>query len=336
MDDAAVGAVAVEVDEPALPRGCLDPTALVRPLQPVCLATSTSRCSYGPQIDFERITAWGPVSTRRSARRYSTSRCACRAWALQHRQGLGVLDDHRAGVEHRLAVGGHAMQHEGSRADLAVDQIGLAVIIPEGAWVLKTWAGHDGDRSAPGALDLGRGGHEDPLIGGGEIDVEPAVVMPDRRRPHPAGVALARRAHLTRHPRAGIIGGYGPRQIVFGRERQLGQDVAGDRPMDEVLGGKDRHAGREVETGRHEVVGLADTDDIRIGIVGRQDRVAIDRRSFRPRRRERRPGQEPEPSPSSSPNRFTRITGIRARTIAWSSRRSGGRAASDCRTTGSP
>ncbi len=195
----------------------------------------------------------------------------------------------------------------GPGPDLAVDQIGLAVVVPERAGVFETGLGDHRHGRAPRPFGPGGRRHEHALVGGGEVDVEQPVVMTDRRGPDAAGVALADRALVARHPRAGVVGGNRAGQVVFRREGQLGQHVAQDRPVDQVLGLQHRQARREMEGRGDHVVAVAHPDHVGIRIVGVQDRVAIGRGGRR--------GQEPaSPIAASaraespaSPSCFTRI-----------------------------
>src|SRR5947209_15761598 len=96
--------------------------------------------------------------------------------------------------------------------------------------------------------------HVDAAIWIGIEDVERAVVITNRRGPDAAAVL-----RLIEH----II-----RWLAL-------EDVADDRPVDQVFRAQNRQTRRGVETRSDQVIIIADANGVRIGIIGVDDRVFI-------------------------------------------------------------
>ncbi len=136
---------------------------------------------------------------------------------------------------------------------IGVHQIGLAVVVPERAGVDPAPGFLHEVRFAPLAGGILRRGQVNALVGHGEEDPEFAGVKPDRRRPHAAA-----RLHLP-----------------IPRMRHIFDGVIDDRPVDQVARVEDWQPGRAVEAGGGQIEIVAVPDDIRIGIIGVQDGVAV-------------------------------------------------------------
>ena len=163
-----------------------------------------------------------------------------------------------------FAVGRHAVQDERARAGDGMDQIGLAVVVPEWTGIFKAGLRDDDGGIAPRTGDAGRGRDEDALIRGGEVDVKKPVVLPDGGRPHAFAVAIA--AH---HAVARVHG-------------EAIDDVTNDGPMDEIRGLQNGNPGNEMEGGGDEIVVSAVADHIGIGVVGEENGVVVDALCRRP------------------------------------------------------
>jgi hypothetical protein len=127
-----------------------------------------------------------------------------------------------------------------------VDQIGLAVVIPEKAGIDPTPGLDEAPWLAPLAPRIVGRRDIDPLLHHREDDPVLPGMVADRRGPD-SGAELDLLEALSGEVLHGVID---------------------DGPVDQVLGMKDRQSRRAVEAGgRHPVV-LTDADHVRIGIVG--------------------------------------------------------------------
>src|SRR5581483_7688028 len=97
-----------------------------------------------------------------------------------------------------------------------MEEVGVAVVIPKGAWVFPTGTAEDSGWSGPRAGHLRCGGDEDAFVGRGEIDVEEAVVLTHGRSPHAAAVT---RAAL---------------HVILRRHCETREDVTGELPVHEI------------------------------------------------------------------------------------------------------
>ena len=77
---------------------------------------------------------------------------------------LGILHDDFSLIEHMFAVGRHAVQDERARAGDGMDQIGVAVVVPEWTGIFKAGLRDDDGGIAPRTGDAGRGRDEDCLL----------------------------------------------------------------------------------------------------------------------------------------------------------------------------
>ena len=137
-----------------------------------------------------------------------------------------------------------------------MNEVGVAVIVPEGAGVDPALGVLDAGKGGPGAGGVLGGGHEDAEIGVAEVDVKPAVVEADGRRPH-----------------AGTVGG-GVEVGVEGRGVAR-EGVGDDRPMHEIAGVQDGQAGEAGEGRSGHIEVIAGPAHIGVGIVGEDDGVFV-------------------------------------------------------------
>ena len=192
--------------------------------------------------------------------------------AFQDRQSLLVLDDHRTGIKHALAIRAHAMEDQWPGAMPGMDQPSLAIIVPEGAGVFQHRLVDHLHRRAPRTFRLAGSRHEDALVRRRPIDIEQSGMMADRWGPDPASIAGA-----ADRLGNGIGQAVGAGHVIFGREWQARQDMAKDRPVDQVAGMEDRDARREMEARGYHIIILPDADDIRVGIIRIENGVAVHR-----------------------------------------------------------
>ena len=169
--------------------------------------------------------------------------------AFRRRAGV----DRDALVQQFPAVRGHPVQDDGTGALEAVAEVGLAVLIPEGAGVFPAGNSLDAVQGRPGPGRIFRRAHEQALVRRAEIHPEAAVVPADAGRPGASGVM---------------------RILLPSGEVEAPVDLGDEPPADQVLGLQDLHA-HKMKIGGDHIVRTAHADDVRIGIVGRQDRIAV-------------------------------------------------------------
>ena len=111
------------------------------------------------------------------------------AVALVYLRALG----HGAGiygnpvVEQFTPVGAHLVQDNGACPVSAAAEIGLPVLVPEGARVFPLLDGHDPVQRCPRPVRVGGRAHEEPFVRGAEEDPELTVVVTYGRCPGTAG-----------------------------------------------------------------------------------------------------------------------------------------------------
>ena len=187
---------------------------------------------------------------------------------LDRRLGGRVGEDLLPLAEHLRRVGGHRAHVEPaaearSRRGVRVREVGLAVVVPEGARIDEPASGEQLARLAPRARRARRRDDPHPLlvaraaVGGsaidGEEDVERARVLADRRRPDALAVL----------------------RLGEARPGHVGERVAGERPVDQIARAQERQRGRAREAGGDEPVLVAHAQDVRVRVVRRQDGVAV-------------------------------------------------------------
>lgn len=173
---------------------------------------------------------------------------------------FGLVEDDLPLADQSSAIGAHLDDAElvldpAARVGVRVDEIRLAILIPERAGVDEALAFEQAPRLAPLSARVGRGGDVDPFIRQGEEDPEQPRMFADGGRPDAAAV-LGKIEHAAR------VG------VVFDR-------VVDDGPVHQVAGMEDRQPRRAVEAGRGEPEVLTVADHIRVGIVGAEDRVGV-------------------------------------------------------------
>ena len=169
--------------------------------------------------------------------------------AFCHRTGI----DRHAVVQQLTAVSRHPMDDDWSGTVLAAPQISLSVAVPEGAGVFPfRHTLHQMERR-PRAVRVAGGRHKQSLVGRTEIDVEASVVIADGRRPRAAGIVLVAV----------------PARLVEARV-----DLTDVAPVHHIVALEHLHA-EEVEVGGHHIVLLANADDVGVGEVGVEHRIAV-------------------------------------------------------------
>ena len=141
-------------------------------------------------------------------------------------------------------------------------EVGLPVAVPQRAGIDETLSAQEPDRLGPGTGGVLRPYHEDAAVGIAAEDMEPAVMIPDGRRPHAVAgrdTAPERIPVLLGERRPGIF-------------RQGSPDLP---PVDQVPGMQDGQAGETVERGGGQVVVLPHPADVRVAVVQVQDRIGI-------------------------------------------------------------
>ncbi len=172
--------------------------------------------------------------------------------------GEAVVDEHRVPDKAR-SVGRHLRDGNSgveSSAALgpAVDEVCLAVLVPEGAGVNQPLPGlyqHGGLPFAAGILGLY---HIDSVVGVTPVDEVFAVVVADGRGPY--AVAVAR-----------VV-------VVFGGFEGL-DGVVDDFPVYEVAAVENRQPRHVAEAGGGQPVVAVDLDEVGVGIVGVDYRVLV-------------------------------------------------------------
>jgi len=259
VHDAAIGHAVLEMDEPRLAGVQLHPCALVRPVD-VGVALGHNDAVLVGAVDVPRAQDGLPAGGH-APRRGEDGVEAIALVKLGPFDGgmlLGAVKHDPSSVQQRAAIGAHPADLQPVLDPRAapgerVDQVGLPVIIPKRA----------GIDPAPGCLHLvqgrprsqGIGGraHEDAFVGRAEEHPEPAVMVADAGGPRSAPVSR------------GVVGGEG----------QPVEDVGHDAPIDQVSGVQHRQAGEAVEAGRDHIEVVPMAGHIGIGVVGKEDGVAI-------------------------------------------------------------
>ena len=258
--DAAVGVHVDEVEEPRIALDVVDPAALVGAGGLGVALVEHGAALVGPP---RRLGAQDDLPAGLDAAGGSEDVVITVALIELGTLDRGMIavavEDHDVLADETLAVGRHLAdaQHAlepGARTGPAVDEVGLAVVVPQGAGIDDAQDLFDEVRLRPLAARVLRLGHVDPDIGIAPIDVVPAVVVTDSRGPD--ALAVLR-----------------PIEVIVRRLRS--EDGVDDLPVDQigrVENLQTRHA-VERRSGHPEVV--AHARDVGVGIIGIEHGVLI-------------------------------------------------------------
>ena len=262
MHDAAEGAAVLEMKKPILAGGRVDPRALVGAVDGGAALREHDAMLVGAVEMFraeDRLVAGRDTAGGREDIIVAVALVEFRAFERAPAGDFVGVDDDLARVQGLAAVGAEPAQRQevgDARTALgpAVNEIELAVVVPEGAGIDQAPAGKDEFGRRPGAGGIGGGGEIDAEVGVRIRDPVFAGVIPQGRRPDTLAV-----------PRPG--------KMIDGR--LLGEDVVDDGPVDEICGVQDRQAGSGEETRRDQIEIVPDADRIGIRVVGEQHGVFI-------------------------------------------------------------
>ena len=259
---AAERAAILEVEEPVAPIGRGHPGTLVRPVdRRGSLREHVPRRVWAVHIARaeHRLPARGDPAGGREDVVPAVALVELRPLDRVPAVDVGAVD-HVAGGPRGAAqrgIDGSERQHvlpPRARSRPAEHEVGTAVVIPQRAGVDEPEPGEQEVRRGPGPGRIGRGDDEDALVGVGIDDVERAVVVPDRRRPHAAAVA----------------GQAEPVARFVRRER-----VARALPVDQVGRDVHRQSRRPVEARRDHDIAVIDAHGVGIRKIGVDDRIAV-------------------------------------------------------------
>lgn len=261
VNEAAIGAYVLEMEEPVFTRRRVHPRALMGAVD-----GRVALCQHGSPFI-------GAVDVLRTeydlpARGYAAGRVEdVVIVALLVELGafaclvslMAVEDDARGGDGLRgfgvqFADGDDALQL-GTAARIGMYQIDFAVVIPQGAGVDDAFAGLYEYRLCPRPLGVFGFHHEGALVGVAPEDVEFAVVVADGGGPY--AVAMFR-----------------PFGRTF-RSQFIGDGRADEGPIHQVLGVEDLEARQAVEARRGHVEVVAHAAGIGVGVVGIEDGVLV-------------------------------------------------------------
>jgi hypothetical protein len=138
-----------------------------------------------------------------------------------------------------------------------MDKISISVIVPKRTRVFVSGPGEYGSWSRPWSLCRRSGAHEDALFRRGKEHVKAPVVKTDGRGPGSLRVAIT-----SLH-------------VVFSVDVETRKYVGYDVPVHQVMRFKYGNAGHEVEARGYQVVTLPDANYIRIGVVRKENGIAI-------------------------------------------------------------
>ena len=259
MQDAAIDAVVLEVEEPVLARGRVDPRALMG-------AVGAGIALM--QNDFLLIGAEGAARAERHlpARADATRRrkdvvpaVALIKLRAFHRGVHQLVVEHLDPVVQQAAcVWGHAADIDAvldatAALGVGVGHVGVAVVVPERAGVDPAAGLLDAVQLTPRACGIFRSCDKNAFVGQRGKDIEHAVMVADGRGPRAAAVG------------GQVVAGKGQ---LFDAPRQL-------FPVDEVSAVQQRHTGQVGKAGRHHVVILPHADDIGVAVVHVQHGISV-------------------------------------------------------------
>ena len=165
----------------------------------------------------------------------------------------GAAVNRHAVVQQFLPVRRHLMDDNGAGAVEAVPQVGLSVLIPEGARILPMVNGLHAVEGFPRACRVRGGTHEQAFVRRAEIDIEPPVVVADAGRPRAPGIVFVR---------------------VPARQVESVIDLGDECPVDQIDRFQHLHA-HEMEVRGDQVIAVADADGIGVGVIREQGRVQV-------------------------------------------------------------
>ncbi len=259
MGDPPVRAAVLEMDEPPFARGRVDESPLVRAVDGRAALVQDDPLLEGSE-DALRPQHRLPAALHAAGRGEDVDPLAApvELRPLDRRvAGAPVENLHRV-VGDREPVGREPADRQDpveSRAALrpGVDEPEGTVGVAERARVDPPARLLHEAKRLPRAAGVAGPGGEDPQVGVSVPDLEPAIVVPDRRGPDAAAV---------------------PWDVVP-RRGEPRRRVPRERPVDEVLRVEDREPRHLVEARGDEPVVVADADDVGVGPVGDEDRVAV-------------------------------------------------------------
>ena len=258
VDNAAVGALVLEMEEPVSPVGARHPGALVR----------TVHRSGGPghhNLFFIRAIYAAGAEHRLPAGGHSAGGGKDIVPTVPLVE-LGPLDGglRQVAVENkagRACEGGSIGLHRGHKEDALepgagtggpVRKPGVSLRIPKRAGVYEALLAHHPDGRLPSARDILRLNHENAPVRVSYIDIEPAVVVTDGRGPDAAAVL-----HRAVESGGGIIRERSPHLL----------------PMDQIARVEDGQSREEIEGGRRHIIVVPHPAYIRVGIIEMKDGI---------------------------------------------------------------
>ncbi|MNJ36045.1 hypothetical protein D3C77_308170 [compost metagenome] len=162
--------------------------------------------------------------------------------------------DNDAVIQQRLAVRAHAMNNNRTRADGAMSKISISVIVPERAGILPAGNALHFMKRTPGPGRILCSTHIQPLVRRTKIHIEQSVMVAERRRPASFGIS--------------------PHFVIRRIDVQPFIYSSDNRPVDQILRMQHRHA-HEMKIRAHHIEIIAHADDVRVGEIRIQHRIAI-------------------------------------------------------------
>ena len=194
MDDAPVGALVLEMQEPTLPFRRLHPSALVRPVDGTFRSGHHDTFLIGPEWI---VRPKDSLPAGRNAAGRGKDIIAAVPFVefgpFDGRLGLVSVEDDAGRPEQMRPVGGHRRHEQhalepGTRTGRRMREPGLSVFIPQRTGIDETFGFHHPDRVFPTATRVLCPNHENTPVRIAAEDIEPAFVVTDGRRPDPVSV----------------------------------------------------------------------------------------------------------------------------------------------------
>ena len=260
VDDAPIGPLVVEVEEPVLAKRRVNPGTLVGAIDVGGALPHHALPFVGPK---GRTASHGQLPTHGHApcrAHYPVPTLAgveLRAFggvvllsAVKHDAGAA---DGAGAVGRQFANGQHRVE-TGARRCPTVNQIAAPVVVPQWAGVNHALARNHANGPFPRACRVFGLHHENALVGVAPVDVEFTLVVADGRCPHAFPVL----------------------RLCEQRFRlQFGQGMADDFPVHQILGVQDGQSGNAVKGACREVVVLAHCTDIGVAVISIQYGVRV-------------------------------------------------------------
>ena len=257
VDNAAVGALVLEMQEPILAQSSMDPAALMGAIDRSLALTQHGLALVGP-VGTLRAHGKLPAGFDATCRTHNPVpavalvelRTFSRIVAVASVEDDDRLANRAGTIGRKLTHGEHGVETS-TRVGPSVDEVAATVVVPERTGVDHALARNHADGFLPRSGGILRLHHHHAAVGIAPVDVELAVVMANAGCPDTVAML---------------------RQLAW--ELTL-QGVADDGPVDEVAGVQHGQARHTLEGGSRQVVVVAHANDVGVAVVGIQHGVLI-------------------------------------------------------------